>query len=44
MVGAEHDLVRTDLGDAITAVASGASTPEDAIKTAVDKSNAELAK
>jgi len=36
--------VRTDLGDAITAVASGASTPEDAIKTAADKANAELAK
>jgi len=36
--------VRTVLGDAITAVASGASTPEDAIKTAADKSNAALAK
>ena len=36
--------VRTILGDAITAVASGASTPEDAIKTAADKSNAALAK
>ena len=36
--------VRTDLGDAITAVASGANTPEEAIQTAVDKANAELAK
>ena len=36
--------VRTDLGDAITGVASGAVTPEDAIKTAADKANAELAK
>ena len=36
--------IRTVLGDAITAVASGASTPADAITTAVDKSNAALAK
>ena len=36
--------VRTALGDAITGVASGATTPEDAIKTAADKANAELAK
>lgn len=36
--------VRGVLGDAITGVASGASTPEDAIKTAVDKANAALAK
>jgi ABC-type glycerol-3-phosphate transport system substrate-binding protein len=34
--------VRGALGDAITAVASGASSPEDAIKTATDKANAAL--
>jgi multiple sugar transport system substrate-binding protein len=36
--------VRGVLADAITAVASGASTPEDAINTAVQKANALLAK
>ena len=36
--------IRTAMGDAMTAVASGASTPEDAMNTAVQKANAALAK